>query len=62
MPNIKDYFVFTSNVDGHFLQLFPEDKVLECHGSIHYLQCSKQCCDAIYSVEEHNQKCPEGSF
>ena len=33
------YFVFTSNVDGHFqLAGFAEDRVLECHGSIHRWQ------------------------
>eukprot|EP00794_Sanderia_malayensis_P003186 gene3186-3657_t len=36
----KDYFVFTSNVDGHFQKAgFPEDKIVECHGSLNYLQC-----------------------
>src|SRR5262245_12600281 len=29
------FFVFTSNVDGHFQRAaFPPDRVLECHGSI----------------------------
>ena len=33
------YFVFTSNVDGHFQRAgFAEDRVLECHGSIHRWQ------------------------
>lgn len=33
------HFVFTSNVDGHFLKAgFDEDKVVECHGTVHYLQ------------------------
>ena len=33
------YFVFTSNVDGHFQRAgFSEDRVLECHGSIHRWQ------------------------
>ena len=33
------YAVFTSNVDGHFLRAgFEETRVLECHGSIHFLQ------------------------
>ena len=35
----KGCFVFTSNVDGHFQKSgFPEESVLECHGSINYLQ------------------------
>ena len=36
----NEYFVFTSNVDGHFQKAgFDEDHVVECHGSIHHLQC-----------------------
>lgn len=32
-------FVFTSNVDGHFLKAgYDADRVVECHGSIHFLQ------------------------
>jgi NAD-dependent SIR2 family protein deacetylase len=42
------YFVFTSNVDGHFQRAgFPEELVLECHGSIHYLQCARPCSRTI---------------
>jgi NAD-dependent SIR2 family protein deacetylase len=38
------FFVFTSNVDGQFQKSgFPEERVVECHGSIHYLQCVGQC-------------------
>ena len=34
------YYVFTSNVDGHFQRAgFSEDRVTECHGSINFLQC-----------------------
>jgi NAD-dependent SIR2 family protein deacetylase len=37
-------FVFTSNVDGHFQRAgFDADRVLECHGSIRYLQCARPC-------------------
>lgn len=33
------YFVFTSNVDGHFGKAgFADERVKECHGSIHHLQ------------------------
>jgi NAD-dependent SIR2 family protein deacetylase len=42
-------FVFTSNVDGQFQKAgFPEDEVHECHGSIHHLQCTEPCSDAIW--------------
>jgi NAD-dependent SIR2 family protein deacetylase len=37
-------FVFTSNVDGHFQRAgFAEESVVECHGSIHWLQCTGRC-------------------
>lgn len=46
------YFVFTSNVDGHFQRAgFDPDRVLECHGSIHYLQCVERCSTEIDSAE-----------
>jgi NAD-dependent SIR2 family protein deacetylase len=42
-------FVATSNVDGQFQKAgFPEDAVLEFHGSIHFLQCTRPCCDRIW--------------
>ncbi len=37
-------FVFTSNVDGHFQRAgFGADRVVEIHGSIHFVQCLKGC-------------------
>jgi NAD-dependent SIR2 family protein deacetylase len=37
-------FVFTSNVDGQFQKSgFPDDALVERHGSIHYLQCTAAC-------------------
>ncbi|HYO53385.1 SIR2 family NAD-dependent protein deacylase [Archangium sp.] len=49
-------FVFTSNVDGQFQKAgFPEERVLEVHGSIHFAQCLGSCTEissaAPYSVE-----------
>lgn len=42
-------FVFTSNVDGQFQKAgFSPETVLECHGSIHYLQCTAPCSRAIW--------------
>ncbi len=42
---------FTSNVDGQFQKAgFAEDRIYECHGSIHHLQCSS-CQVPIYSAE-----------
>ncbi len=38
------YGVFTSNVDGAFAAArFDPDRVVECHGSIHHLQCLDRC-------------------
>ncbi|MDY7227315.1 SIR2 family NAD-dependent protein deacylase [Hyalangium rubrum] len=37
-------FVFTSNVDGQFQKVgFPDERVAEVHGSIHFVQCLGNC-------------------
>lgn len=47
------YFVFTSNVDGHFQKAgFSPDCILECHGSIHFMQCARVCSDQIWSADD----------
>ncbi len=47
------YFVFTSNVDGHFQRAgFAEERVFERHGSIHYLQCAEPCHHDIWPADE----------
>lgn len=47
------YFVFTSNVDGQFQKAgVPDDRIVECHGSIHHLQCTRGCCGDIWSADE----------
>ena len=44
-----NYFVFTSNVDGHFMRAgFEPDKIVECHGSIFHFQCNN--CWQIYEA------------
>lgn len=46
-------FVFTSNVDGQFQKAgFAGDRIEECHGSIHHLQCSRPCGDEIWTAHE----------
>ncbi|MFM0337993.1 SIR2 family NAD-dependent protein deacylase [Paraburkholderia fungorum] len=46
-------FVFTSNVDGQFQKAgFSEDRVHECHGSIHSLQCIDVCANDTWSAKE----------
>jgi NAD-dependent SIR2 family protein deacetylase len=37
-------FVFTSNVDGQFQKAgFEPERIIERHGSIHFLQCTRKC-------------------
>jgi NAD-dependent SIR2 family protein deacetylase len=44
--------VFTSNVDGQFQRAgFAHDQIHECHGSIHHLQCTRPCGNAIWSAD-----------
>jgi len=39
-----DYFIYTSNVDQQFQKAgFDQDKLIEIHGNIYRLQCSKNC-------------------
>jgi NAD-dependent SIR2 family protein deacetylase len=46
------WFVFTSNVDGHFQQAgFDPARLLECHGSIHHLQCLLPCDETIWPAD-----------
>ncbi len=46
------YFVFTSNVDGHFQKAgFDQERILEVHGSIHHLQCIKNCGQSIFTSD-----------
>jgi len=67
-----NYFVATSNVDGQFQKAgFPEDQILEVHGSIHHLQCTIPCNNTIwpnnaeFEIDESTMrsrdvpKCPE---
>jgi len=46
------YFVFTSNVDGHFQKAgFSEERIVECHGSIHHFQCTTPCTGQIWEAQ-----------
>lgn len=43
------YFVYTSNVDGQFQKAgYDVNRIVECHGSIHHLQCTVPCSDIIW--------------
>lgn len=44
--------VFTSNVDGQFQKAgFPGSNICEIHGSIHHLQCTAACSEAIWPAD-----------
>lgn len=44
-------FVFTSNVDGQFQKAgFPDNRIVECHGSIHHIQCATPCSRGIWEA------------
>jgi NAD-dependent SIR2 family protein deacetylase len=56
-------FVFTSNVDGQFQKAgFPADRVLECHGSIHFLQCTRRCGRPIWRAAGINVDVDEATI
>jgi NAD-dependent SIR2 family protein deacetylase len=45
-------FVFTSNVDGQFQRAgFDPARIVECHGSLHHLQCTRPCSKAIWPAD-----------
>lgn len=46
-------FIFTSNVDGQFQKAgFRDQQVMECHGSIHHLQCLEDCWKTLWSADD----------
>ena len=47
----RGFAVFTSNVDGQF-QKAGYQEVTECHGSIHWLQCSRPCGAALWPATD----------
>ncbi|EAA5259357.1 Sir2 family transcriptional regulator [Salmonella enterica subsp. enterica] len=52
---VKNGFVFTTNVDGHFLKAgCDENSVIEYHGSINHLQCFHHCTDAVFKLDTLN--------
>ncbi len=45
--------VFTSNVDGQFQKAgFAPEQIYEIHGSIHHLQCTLPCREAIWPADD----------
>ena len=60
---LNGYRVFTSNVDGQFQKAgFAEAQIVECHGSIHFLQCRNQCHSAVWSADDFVPRINEQSM
>lgn len=48
----RGHFIFTSNVDGQFQKAgFDDARLVECHGSIHHLQCMAACTGEIWPAD-----------
>lgn len=63
LSNTKKYgtFIFTSNVDGQFQKAgFSEREIMECHGSIHHLQCIDNCHGRLWSADDTFIEIEEG--
>jgi NAD-dependent SIR2 family protein deacetylase len=57
------YFVFTSNVDGHFQKAgFAPERIVECHGSVHHFQCSRPCGGDIWDAPDETVSIDEAAF
>jgi NAD-dependent SIR2 family protein deacetylase len=51
-------FVYTSNVDGAFQATgFDAELILEVHGSVHWMQCTRRCAAGLFPAEA---VCPDG--
>jgi NAD-dependent SIR2 family protein deacetylase len=45
-------YIFTSNVDSHFQRAgFSSERIMECHGSLDWLQCTRRCGQNIWEVD-----------
>jgi NAD-dependent SIR2 family protein deacetylase len=53
LNHFKSAFSFTSNIDGHWIKSgWNESSVLECHGSIDYMQCVNNCRNRIWPTND----------
>ncbi|NUP04901.1 MAG: NAD-dependent deacetylase [Polyangiaceae bacterium] len=56
-------FVFTSNVDGAFQKAgFDDARVYECHGSLGFLQCMRDCGAGLFSSSSWEPDVDESTF
>jgi NAD-dependent SIR2 family protein deacetylase len=56
-------FVITSNVDGHFQRAgFDPARVVEVHGSINWMQCTRNCGVEIFTAEPYEVVVDDKTF
>lgn len=56
-------FVYTSNVDGHFQKAgFAPERILEIHGSIHWMQCTQSCGVGLFPADPFQVVVDETTF
>lgn len=56
-------FVFTSNVDGQFQAAgFPDERVVECHGSLLHGQCLAGCGTGVFDARSLEVEVDPGTF
>lgn len=63
LSNTKKYgaSIFTSNVDGQFQKAgFKEEQIMECHGSIHHMQCIHNCQQRLWPADDTFIEIEEG--
>lgn len=54
--------IFTSNVDGHFQKAgFDPRHIVECHGSIHHLQCMTGCRGEVWPADDFEPEVDEAA-
>jgi NAD-dependent SIR2 family protein deacetylase len=51
LNHVKYSFSFTSNIDGHWIKSgWNRSAIVECHGSVHYMQCVKRCRQRLWET------------
>lgn len=44
----RNYYIVTTNQDGQFFRVFPDDRITRLQGDFRYFQCKDRCHDEIY--------------
>eukprot|EP00702_Spironucleus_salmonicida_P001516 EST42807.1 Sir2 family protein [Spironucleus salmonicida] len=51
--NSKDFFIYTSNIDGFFTNFVDTEQLYEFHGQLRYWQCSGPCSQILYQLKNY---------